>query len=415
MTSHDDLDRLFQSAPVGILVADLGSTKFLGANPAICHLLGYSESELLQLGVDDICPPAHRTLSAVLFDARTHRELARSLDCPCLRKDRSVLYVDISTALISFRGRQAVVGFIADNTERRQAEAEKAKFEAQSRELQKAESLGRMAGAIAHHFNNRLQAVMGMLELALADLPRDADVLGALNAAMGSARDATKISTLMLAYLGQTPGKREPLDLAETCRHCLPVLRATIPMKVALTLDLSSPGPVVKADASQIQQLLANLITNAWEAIGDGHGSINVSVGTIAAAGIPTGHCVPGGWKPTDDAYACLKVTDSGCGISRQTRSMLFDPFFSSKFAGRGLGLPVVKGIATSHGGAVTVESEPEQGTTFAVYLPLLPTPARSHHPPTPPSLSLDDKTLPVATGGNGVQPAAGDCLELLG
>lgn len=394
MIHHDDLCGVFAGAPVGILVADLESTNFLAANPAICRMLGYSESELLRLGVGDICLPEHLAFVAALFDALARREVARTLDYPCLRKDRSPFHADVSAALIPFAGRQAVAGFFLDNSERRQAEAEREKLEAHSRELQKAESLARMAGAVAHHFNNRLQAVMGMLELALDDLPRDANVVGTLNAAMASAREATKVSSSMLAYLGQIPGKREPLDLAEACRQHLPSLRVAMPTKVILDTELPSPGPVIHANTDQIRQLLSNLVTNAWEAVGDVPGCVRVTVGTVAPTRIPTAHCAPGEWPLQHLTYACLKVTDSGCGIPRHVRATLFDPFASSKFAGRGLGLPVVKGIAKAHGGVITVESEPGAGTTFGVYLPTLavaahPHPVASRVPGPPPSRAL--------------------------
>ena len=251
------------------------------------------------------------------------------------------------------------------------AEAEKAKLEAQNRQLQKAESLGRMAGAIAHHFNNQLTAVMGNLELAIGDLPRGAGPAGKLTAAMQAAREAAEVSSLMLTYLGQTHAKHEPLDLSEVCRRSLPLLQAAMPKDMVLETDLPSPGPAISANANQIQQVLTNLVTNAWEAVGDGRGAIHLTVKTVSPADIPASHRFPIDWQPQDNAYACLEVADTGCGIADKDIEKLFDPFFSSKFTGRGLGLSVVLGIVRAHGGAVTVESEPGQGSTFRVFLPV--------------------------------------------
>ncbi len=259
----------------------------------------------------------------------------------------------------------------AEIRERKRAEAERAQLEAVNRQLQKAESLGRMAGAIAHTFNNQLGAVIGNLELALMDLPQDAGPVESLTAAMRAARKAAAVSRQMLTYLGQSGGKREPFDLCEACRRSLPILRAGMPGRVVLEIDLPSPGPVVDANLNQIQQVLTNLVTNAWEAAGATGDTIHLGVKTVSRSDIPLEHRYPGGWQPADHTYACLELVDTGCGIVGSDIENLFDPFFSSKFTGRGMGLAVVMGIARAHGGAVTVESEPGQGSTFRVFLPM--------------------------------------------
>ncbi len=258
-----------------------------------------------------------------------------------------------------------------DITQRKRAEEEKAKLESQNQQIQKAESLTRMAGAVAHHFNNQLAAVMGNLELAMTHLPRGEKPVESLNAAMQAAGKAAEVSALMLSYLGQTPGRFEPLDLSETCRLCLPMLQAVIQKDLVLEADLPSPGPTVNANENQIRQVLTNLVSNAKEAIGEGGGSIKLRVKTVSPAEISEAHLFPIGWKPQDIAYTCLEVTDAGSGISDKDIEKLFDPFFSSKFTGRGLGLPVVLGIVRAHHGAVNVESESGRGSTFRVFLPV--------------------------------------------
>ena len=258
-----------------------------------------------------------------------------------------------------------------DITERKRVEEEKARLQSQTWQLQKAESLGRMAGAIAHHFNNQLQAVMGYLELAMDDLPPGdrphANVVEALKAS----GKASEISSLMLAYLGQASGNREPLDLSVTCRRGLPMLRSAMPKGIVLETDLPCPGPVVSANANQIQQVLTNLVTNAWEACGEGVGSIHLAVKTVPSAEIRSSNRFPIDWQPQESLHACLEVTDTGCGIEDKDIEKLFDPFFSSKFTGRGLGLAVVLGIVRAHRGAVTVESEPGRGSVFRVFFPV--------------------------------------------
>jgi len=144
-----------------------------------------------------------------------------------------------------------------------------------------------------------------------------------------------------------------------------------MPKDVTLETDLPSLGPAISANGNQIQQLLTNLATNAWEAFGDGRGAIRLSIKTVSSADIPTTNRFPVDWQPLDNAYACLEVADVGCGIADHDIEKLFDPFFSTKFTGRGLGLPVVLGIVRAHGGAVTVESEPGRGSVFRVFFPV--------------------------------------------
>jgi two-component system, cell cycle sensor histidine kinase and response regulator CckA len=278
-----------------------------------------------------------------------------------------VLQRDASGAVIAYDG------LIRDITKRKWAEEEKAKLEALNRQLQKAESLGRMAGAIAHHFNNQLQAVMGNLEMAMDDLPLGVTPIESLVSAMQAARKAAEVSALMLTYLGQTPGKHEATDLSEACRQNLPMLRAAMPKDLVLETELPSPGPAISAISNQIQQVLTNLATNAWEAADKGRGDVRLTVKTVFTADIPTANCFPVDWQPRDPAYACLEVADAGSGIAEKDFERIFDPFFSTKFTGRGLGLPVVLGIVRAHHGAVTVESHPERGSIFRVFFPLSP------------------------------------------
>lgn len=267
--------------------------------------------------------------------------------------------------------RLAVFGY--DITDRKRVESEKTELEAKNQQLQKAESLGRMAGAIAHHFNNQLQIVMGNLELAMGTPALDGDHLKGLREAMAGARQASVISSLMLTYLGQAAGAQKPVRLSELCRQNLPALQALMPKDVTLETTLPTPGPLIGANARQMQQLLVNLMTNAGEAMENRRGVIQLKISVCWPNEFPATPPFPPDWQAQERAYACLEVADPGSGIAPEVMGKLFDPFFSTKFTGRGLGLPVVLGIARAHDGCILVESQPRRGSVFRVFLPALP------------------------------------------
>ena len=176
---------------------------------------------------------------------------------------------------------------------------------------------------------------------------------------------------MMLTYLGQVNDQQEPLDLSEVCRMSMPVLQAAMPKNVTLETDLQSPGPTIKANANQIHQILSHLATNGWEAIGDEPGAISLTVNTVSPEAIADVHRFPCTWQPEDRPYACLAVQDCGCGIADQDVEKVFDPFFSTKFIGRGLGLPMVLGLVQAHRGGVTVETSPGRGSVVRVFWPM--------------------------------------------
>jgi PAS domain S-box-containing protein len=256
-------------------------------------------------------------------------------------------------------------------TDRKKAETEKATLEAQNRQLQKSESLGRMAGAVAHHFNNQLSVVIGNLEMAIDKQPKGAPPAKNLTAAMKAAWKAADMSGLMLTYLGQTHDNREPLDLSYSCRKILPLIKTTLPGNVVMKTDFPSPRPIIMANAGEIQQILTNLITNARETIGSNKGTISLSIKTVSPSEIPGKNRHPIDWQSLDKAYACLEVTDTGCGIEDKDIEQLFDPFFSTKFTGRGMGLAVVQGLVNSHKGVINVDSKPGSGSTFRLFFPV--------------------------------------------
>ncbi len=373
---------LYDLAPVGyITLSEKGLA--LEANLTASALLGITRGELTTQ------PSFTRFVFKDSLEAyyQRRRQLVetgkpQAFDLRMVKKDGTFFWahIEASTAQ-NADGSMVCHVVLSDITERINADALREKLEARNRELQKSESLGRMAAGIAHHFNNQLQAVMGYLELVIDELPRNASPVQSLTEALVAARKASEVSKQMLTYLGQTVSLREPMDLSEICRQTLPALRAGMPPSVVLETKLPSSGPVINANPSQIQQVMANLVANAWESIADARGSVRLTVKTVAAADLPTANRVPVGSQLQDSAYACLELADTGCGIADGDVEKLFDPFYSSKFPGRGLGLPVVLGIVRVHLGAITVKSDPARGSVFSVFFPVSPVTASGSKP----------------------------------
>lgn len=256
--------------------------------------------------------------------------------------------------------------------QRKKEEQERLQLEQRLYQSRKAESLGRMAGAIAHHFNNMLGVIMGNLELVLLDVPRGSEMNAGITEAMDASRRAAEISGFMLAYLGQTAGRKCPLDFTKTMQDIRIITDAAIPGNITLRTEFSCQKAIILADVVQMKQILTGLLLNAVEAIGDKEGTITVATCLMEAKEIREPKLFPLEWEPKAENYACLSVTDDGCGFDTDSLEKAFDPFFSTKLTGRGLGLPISLGLARGHGGAISVESESDRGATFKVFFPLM-------------------------------------------
>lgn len=375
---------LYDVAPVGYVT--LGpADRIVEANLTAARLLGVERGAL-------VGAPMTRFVVADdqdTFYLRRRRLFATGVpqvvELRMRRADDSVVWVRLeATTTPDADGTSEICrAVLSDITDEKRLGEERAQFARELQHAQKAESLGRMAGAVAHHFNNQLAVVAGNLELA-KDEPALAD--SCLAEALLAVDKAASVSGLLLTYLGQSSGSHAPIDLSAAFEHGLPLVRAGMPGHVTLETDLPVPGCVVNANADQLRLLFTNLVTNAWEAVGELPSTIHASVRAVAAKDIPTEGRFPVGWVPRAQAYACLEVRDHGCGIDPDEIEQIFEPFFTRKFTGRGLGLPVVLGILHAHSGGMVVESwrGQESGSVFRAYLPLSsepvePVPVVSH------------------------------------
>jgi PAS domain S-box-containing protein len=238
------------------------------------------------------------------------------------------------------------------------------------RQVAKLESLGILAGGIAHDFNNLLVGIVGTASLLEEYFPPGAPGLELIKTLQNAGDRAARLTGQMLAYSGRGRFVVRPVDLSKEVEEIVALVMASIPKNVTLRLKLARDLPKVEADAAQLQQLVMNLVVNGAEAVGEARGSVAVSTSTQVVTGAEGPANVLGD-PVAAGIYVVLSVADTGQGMDEATRARIFDPFFSTKFTGRGLGLAATLGIVKGHGGAIEVESAPGQGANFRVYLPI--------------------------------------------
>lgn len=272
----------------------------------------------------------------------------------------------------SVRGERRVYGVATDVTEQRKAEEERRLLDEKLLHKQKLESLGVLAGGVAHEFNNLLLAVIGNAEMGLHVARReDGEVARALEEILCAGQRAAVLSRQMLAYSGRGGLERRPLRLDRLVENTHSMLELAAGKSARLEVTIEPELPSVLADAEQIKQVLINVVTNAGEALGESGGAVRVSVGVRECRGDELENPFLG-TPLAPGSYLTLEVVDDGEGMDPTTLERLFDPFFSTRFPGRGLGMSAVLGVLQGHGGGINVESRRGLGTRVEVLLPVI-------------------------------------------
>ncbi len=240
-------------------------------------------------------------------------------------------------------------------------------LEQQFQQTQKLESLGVLAGGIAHDFNNILAAIIGYCSLVRMDYESAESHIPEIEKA---AERAAELCRQMLTYAGKAQFTQHQINMPVLVDEMVKMLKSTLNQNAVITLNISHNIPVIKGDASQLRQIVMNLVINASEAISDAQGEIRVSLATATIIAGQSkkdhlGKTIPAG------QYVCLEVSDTGCGMDEDTKQRVFEPFYTTKFTGRGLGMSAVLGIIAAHMGSLQLFSQPGQGSTFKVYLPV--------------------------------------------
>jgi len=418
-------DAIASNAAEGLMLMDReGRLTFV--NPTAEAMFGWSQDEL-----------AGELLHEKLHCRRSDGTWYPSEDCPhmkvlttgeTVRSDEDFFVhkdgrlVPISCSVAPIRSDSTIGGgvmVVRDLTQQKLAETAQRENEEALQQAQKLESIGVLAGGIAHDFNNLLTGIMGNAGLARRALDAGKTDLAAdlLRDVVSASQKAADLTRQLLAYAGKGRFVIAPVDVCRLVTEVSALIRASISKKISLVLDIPEDCPSVEADRVQLQQLVMNLVLNGGEAIGEEPGTLTVRVRTEhfterrerpRAEGFPI----------VTGEYVRIDVTDSGAGMDAETRARIFEPFFTTKFLGRGLGLSAALGIVRGHRGAISVRSEPGQGTTFTVLLPIPREPQRSTRVSGKVSVERDlqgNGTILVADDEEGVRSLVANVLEEAG
>lgn len=338
------------------------------ANAGLCRTLGFKQSDLTGRNISGLeaaeNPISFKDRLSGLVDM-THLVYETRLKT----KEGRTIHAEVAAKMVRHRDCPYLLISARNITERKESEEERKRLEAQMQQAQKLESLGVLAGGIAHDFNNLLMGILGNADLALYSLPQGTRAIDNIKEIENAARRAAELCRQMLAYSGKGRFVLEQVNLSDLIGEMTHMIEISISRNAVLRLNLPRAIPCVTADATQLRQLVMNLVMNASEAVAEPSGVISITTGVVEC----DTEYLKKTWLDDDlpeGMYVYLEVSDTGIGMDEATLQRLFEPFFSTKFMGRGLGMSAVLGIVRSHSGAINVTSEPGHGTRVKIYLP---------------------------------------------
>ncbi len=390
----DEVQALFDLLPVGVGIAEDVECRTIRTNRAFAEMLDVSRGANVSLSAPPNLAPQHFHVEQdgrVLTPDELPMQRAARENVPLLNFVETVVHgdgrrIELLVNAVPLRdeaGRaRGCLATFQDLSAQRRAERDRLALERRMQETQKFESLGVLAGGIAHDFNNLLTGILGNASLARLELqPSQEQANQSLGYVEQASLRAAELCKQLLAYAGKGRFLVEPLDVSRLIEETVPLLRASINKKTELHCHLAPGLPSFQGDANQIRQIIMNLVINASEALGEHQGTINVQTGVLHAT-----HEYLQSMAFSDrlepGAYVMLEVSDTGEGMTAETKSRIFEPFFTTKFTGRGLGLAAVLGIVHGHKGAIKVYSDRGKGSTFKIVLPATGDPLRPASPP---------------------------------
>ena len=369
--SREYFATVFDSINDALFIHDAQTFRVVDVNRRMLEMYGYdTRAEAIEAfnRMSGGEPPFSMD-DAARWMTRARDEGPQIFEWRSFHRDGHPFWVEIAIRRVHFQIADRLLVVAREISDRKKAEEDQRNQERRALEAQKLESLGLLAGGIAHDFNNLLAAIMGNLDLALLALPPDSPARDDLVAAGVSTKQAAELVQQMLAYSGQSRFTIETLDVGAMLHRTLQMARTTLPAHAQIQLRVPAALPAIEADESQVRQVAMNLIANAAEALENRPGTIELAAGTYAAHEVPAAPLWPHAPLAAKQ-YVYVEVTDPGMGIPADQLGKIFEPFYSTKFTGRGLGLPAVLGIVRGHKGAIQVHSVPGQGSTFRVLFP---------------------------------------------
>ncbi len=392
-------DAIVTIDPAGLIV---------GWNRGAKRVFGYTAEEVMGRSVALVIPNRyladHRTALSTFDPDRSSCVQDRILELVGVRKGGEECPVEVALTHWGTGADRRFTAIIRDVTERKHAEDARRELEADLRakeqqqkddrqllHSQKLESLGVLAGGIAHDFNNLLTGILGYASLSRMRVPQNDPIVGDMKRIETATERAAELCQQLLAYAGRGQFVVKPVDLNTLTQEMAQLLGTVLSKKAVLKYDLTSGLPRVQADATQLRQVVMNLITNASDALETRSGVITLTTGLIDADAHSLAE-IQDAEELTPGRYVYLEVSDTGCGMTDDVRAKIFDPFFTTKFTGRGLGLAAVQGIVRAHRGAIQVHTQLGKGTTFQALFPALDHPS---------DVAADVPAVPVM-GGRG-------------
>ncbi|MCK5231547.1 MAG: PAS domain S-box protein [Desulfobulbaceae bacterium] len=366
--AEQKLKVIFETASDGILVFDIENKEILTANIAGCRMLGYSIEEILNIGIMDIHPEKDLPYVLEQFEKQLKQEIVVASDIPVKRKDGTIFYADISSGPMLLKGKQYMIGLFRDITERKKAEEERVKLESQLQQAHKMEAIGTLAGGIAHDFNNILGAILGYAEMAQEEAPKGSVLRSDLDQILLAGHRAKELVAQILAFSRLTKSEQVSLLPQPILKEAIKLLRSSIPTTTTIKLNIEEKCGMIKADPTQLHQVIMNLCTNAYQAMEEDGGILSIGLERT----VLTEDDIRDEPSLSPGLYVQLTVDDTGSGIDPASLEHIFEPYFTTKEAGKGtgMGLAVIHGIVKNHGGMIRVNSKMGEGTTFHVFFP---------------------------------------------
>jgi PAS domain S-box-containing protein len=368
--SEERYRELFENANDIVYTHDLAG-HFTSLNRAGERITGYTRDEILTMGVAQIVAPEYRERARQMIVHKVDERDVTVYELEIVAKDGHRVTLEVSTRLIYQSDRPVgVQGIARDITERKQAEKEKEQLQRQLAQVQRLEALGTLAGGIAHDFNNLLTPIVGFAELTMDDVPPGTIARRNLEEILQASRRAKTLVQQILTFSRSHQQRDSPIQLQQVVEETLALLRITPLKNVQIHAHLAAPSETLLANSVQMQQVLMNLCVNAFHAMQEKGGVLEVGLERVEVD--QDSDLTRRGLEPRP--HLRLTVRDSGYGMTPETRERIFEPFFTTKPTGEGngMGLAIVHGIVTGHHGTITVESQPGEGATFDIYLPVL-------------------------------------------